>query len=375
MHVERLSASNFRNMESLALELTADPVVVTGANAQGKTNLLEALAVCATGRSFRSACPGELLRHGEQRSRLSATLVRHDVRHDVEIAIDPHRRYLRIDGRGIRESTRLLQIVNVVSFFPDDLRIAKGSPEERRRFLDRAIANHRPDFVAAALAYATALKSRNALLRAPGRLDPALLAAYDEQLVQHGELMHECRCETLRALSPLAANRFYTMLGATTALSLQLDSGIGSRFDAANRSSAFEFGTAFRDALAHHAAVDRARGMTSVGPHRADLNIDIAGRSARRFASQGQQRAAVLALKIAELEYLRERVGSAPILLLDDVSSELDSDRTYLLFRMVAELSTQVWVTTTGATPLPLPPSSQMFSMNLGKLTRVNELS
>ena len=361
MHIERLEAVRFRNLAPLALELTAAPVVLVGDNAQGKTNLLEGLALCATGRSFRHARPEELIRHGEPGARLAARFVRAGVRHDVEVELAPRHRGLRVDGRHVRQSTSLLELVNVVSFFPDDLRIAKGSPEERRRFLDRAIANHRPDFVAAALAYAKALKSRNALVRAPTPPERRLLEVFDEELVRYGALVHACRSETLQALAPLATARFADIMRAESRLELELASGAPGEG---------AFGEQLRAALARSYARDRSRGMTTVGPHRADLLMRVGGRDARTFASQGQQRAIVLALKLAELEYLKGRLGAAPILLLDDVSSELDPERTRAFFAAVAALESQVWVSTTGAAALPLPGSAQVLRVRDGRLDR-----
>lgn len=367
MHVEQLTLSAFRNLASHTLQLHERTVLVRGQNAQGKTNLLEALYVSATGRSFRHAPPGELLKHGAEAGLIEARFSRNGVRHDVEVALSPRARKLTVDGRHVRHVTRLLELVNVVAFFPDDLRIVKGSPEERRRFVDRAIANHRPDFVTAALAYAQVLKSRNALLKAPKAPDRLLLATYDEQLVRHGALVHACRQETLAALAPRATERFAAIMrsaqGAPRA-EFSLHSGVPDGEGG--------FGERLTRALEASYARDRARGLTSVGPHRADLVMTVDAKEARSFASQGQQRALILSLKLAELAYLQERLGSPPILLLDDVSSELDAERTGYLFESIEAVAGQVWVSTTGAAPLPLPRPPQIFEVRAGQITEVS---
>ncbi len=365
MYIDSLEAHSFRNLEPLTLELGERPVLVRGPNAQGKTNLLEALYVCATGRSFRNAAPRELLAHGAERGRLAARFVRQGVRHDVEVTLAPTHRQVAVDGRHLRQATRLLELVNVVAFFPDDLRLAKGSPEERRRFLDRAIANHRPDFVEAALAYAKALKARNALLRATAPPDRLLVETYDDQLVRYGALIHSCREETLRELSPLAQARFDAIMKTPSALGLSLASGVPGAGGA--------FADELRQALEKSYPKDRARGMTSVGPHRADLVMQVFTHDARLFASQGQQRAIVLALKLAEVEYLRRRLGTAPVLLLDDVSSELDTERTALLFEAAYAVGSQVWVSTTGAAPLPLPSSAVVLEVSSGRVRHASK--
>lgn len=360
MYIEYLCAQQFRNLAPLELSLSPAPVLLVGDNAQGKTNILEALALCTTGRSFRNAKTAELIRHDATCASLTARFCRQDVRHDIALTIAGQHRTIRVDGRGLRQTTHLLELVNIVSFFPDDLRIAKGSPEERRRFLDRTIANHRPDFVEAALAYAQVVKSRNALLRAATPVDRRLVTVYDEQLVRYGQVMDVARRETLAALTPLAAARFGEIMSGQGALALTLESGVPPADD---------FATGFREALTRSFAQDRARGMTTVGPHRADLRMHIAERDARHFASQGQQRAIVLSLKLAELEYLAARLGAPPILLLDDVSSELDFERATEFFRAATASGSQMWVSTTGTTTLPMPENTQRFRVSGGYVT------
>jgi DNA replication and repair protein RecF len=363
MYIEYLCAQHFRNLASLELSLSPDPVLLVGANAQGKTNILEALALCATARSFRHAKTIELIEHAAARATLMARFCRHEVHHDITLTLlSSQQRSIRVDGRSLRQVTRLLELVNVVAFFPDDLRIVKGSPEERRRFLDRTIANHRPDFVEAALAYAQVIKSRNAILRAASAVDRRLLAVYDEQLVRYGSIMDMARHETLIALAPLAAAHFVDIMTGAARLTLHLESGVPLTGD---------FPTSFREALARSFNQDRARGMTTVGPHRADLRMYIADRDARQFASQGQQRAIVLALKLAELAYLTSRLGTPPILLLDDVSSELDTERTAAFFKAATALGSQMWVSTTGSIPMPLPMSTQRFTVENGCVKRL----
>ncbi|MBN1962009.1 MAG: DNA replication/repair protein RecF [Deltaproteobacteria bacterium] len=362
MYIEYLAATNFRNLHSFEISISNDPVLLIGANAQGKTNILEALALCATARSFRNAKIQELIASDAKHASLTARFNRHHVRHDISLNLTGNQKTIRVDGRSLRQITKLLDLVNIVAFFPDDLRIAKGSPEERRRFLDRTIANHRPDFIDAAISYARVLKSRNTLLRSSSFLDKKLLAVYDDQLINYGCIVNSARCETLIALIPLAVFRFAEIMNSKAELSLSLFSGLPISGD---------YSLAFREALSHSYSQDRARGMTTVGPHRADLRMYIDGRDARQFASQGQQRSIVLSLKLAELEYLKSRLGTTPILLLDDVSSELDSERTLSFFKATASLGSQMWVSTTGAITLPLPESTQRFSVENGSVNRL----
>lgn len=361
MHIEHLEARQFRNLEALSLELPPGFVVIEGPNAQGKTNTLEALYVCATGKSFRSAPPRELVRHDEEAAKLSAVFSRQGVRHQIEVGLTT-RRSIRVDGRALRKTSQLLDLVNVVAFFPDDLRIVKGSPDDRRRFLDRAVANYRAELLDATTAYDKALRSRNRILRDHEKPPYDVLEVYDAQLCRHGEVIHRCRGEVLEELGPLAEAIFSDLMGESMSLELALDGGLPGR-------AAEDFATRFAEVLQESYRKDVARGSTSFGPHRGDLLLSINGRDARSFGSQGQQRASVLALKLAEVQTLGERLDSPPILLLDDVSSELDAQRTAKLFAAIASLETQVWVSTTGAAPLPIPGGALRLSVRAGTVT------
>jgi len=361
VHIEQLSIANFRNLEGVDVELSAANIVLRGQNGHGKTNLIEAVYLAATGRTFRGALPRDMVAFGRDEARIAARFVRQEVRHAIEVRLTPRARTVRVDDRLLRQTARLIDLVNVVAFFPDDLRIIKGEPEMRRRFLDRAVANCRPEMVEAALAYQRALRSRNALLRDQAAREQ--VRAYDEPLIAHGSLIHRCRVEVLAALAPHAVAIFAAVSRLREPLTVRLHSGVAD--------SDLSFGEAMRAELAAAYGRDQARGMTSVGPHRADLVLSIGGHAAREFASQGQQRAMVLALKLAELRCLRERVGVDPVLLLDDVSSELDAERTRDLFAALREYRGQVWLTTTGSAPLPIAEDAQVFAVESGHLRAI----
>jgi len=362
MYIEHLSAFHFRNLKKLDVALEPRLVVMRGDNGQGKTNLLEALYVCATGRSFRTTSARELVTHGEERAGIQAVFVRQGVRHQIEITLDNGRRRIAVDGRYLKQLSRLLEVINVVAFFPDDLRIVKGSPEERRRFFDRAIANYDAAFVNAAVAYQKVLKQRNALLRTPGSFDKNLIAVLDEQLMQYGDVIQSARQRYIDEVMPAVQKQFNAIMGEGRAIGLRLLSGVRD-----------ENGGAFRDnfakALRENIARDRARGMTLSGPHRADILIEVNGAAGRQFASQGQQRGAVLAMKLAEVAFLRERMGFAPIVLLDDISSEFDRQRNRMLMTRIGELESQVWLSTTGLVELDYPAATQVFNVQNGVLS------
>ena len=359
MYIERLWVRRFRNLTDVELELAPGFVELHGDNGQGKTNVLEAIYVCASGRSFRLAKPQEMLQYGTEKAEISCLFSQGGVRHEIEIRLFPKERELIFDGRKLESLTRLFGKLPMVAFFPDDLRICKGSPEDRRRFFDRLVANSESEFIHAALSYHRVLKTRNTLLKqAP--LDTAVLASYDEQLIAQGSVMHKLRSITLQAILPRFKKFFYHLRGAAKEAHLELVSGVPP--------SPAVFAEAFRQALLQRFKLDCLRGQTHVGPHRADLRLYLGDKDARLYASQGEQRAMVLALKLAELQYLRELQGEAPLLILDDVASELDGTTLLQLFGENIEMPEQVLCTHTR--PLDYGAPVQRFRVEQGALAQ-----
>ena len=380
MHICRLQTRGLRNLQGIDLRLGRQLVVLEGRNGQGKTNFLEALYICATGRSFRMAPVAEMIAHGQRRAQVEATFERQGVRHDIAVSLAGRSRSIAIDGRRGRHAPHLFALVNVVAFFPDDLRIVKEGPERRRHFLDRAVANSQPAFVVATLAYHRALRARNALLRQPTPPDRVLVAAYNDQLVEHGQALQAARHAFIGRWQAACQEHFRRLMPEAVAagqdLQLALDSGVPGWQEPAAAGRRHEpepagtsgFAAAFGQALAAGYPRDRARGFSTIGPHRADLSLSMGGYPARQFASQGQQRAIVLCLKLAEVTALHAQLGTAPVVLLDDISSELDQERTAALFGLVTDIAGQAFVTSTSADALPLPRDSLRLRLEGGRL-------
>ena len=362
MYIEYLECFYFRNIKHVRLNMKQEMIVVHGKNAQGKTNLLEALYFCATGKSFRQSSSQDMIHHDHEECKIKARFIRHKTRHEIEIFLKPQKRKIYIDGKILKNTTKLLDIVNVISFFPDDLYIIKGSPEKRRHFLDRSIANHKPEFIRASIAYYKTLKSRNALLKEQNTLYN-LLDVYDEQLILHGAIIHKYRLNIIHALKPLVEKYFGQIMNWEGNIDLELESGLGSDYE-----ENMDYEQSYRKALKKNLVQDQRRKITSLGPHRSDINIKIDGFSARQFASQGQQRALVLSLKLAELIYLSTYLDVPPILLLDDVASELDKKRISLLFKIIQEFNSQIWISTSQKDLLPISESTTFMQMENGKL-------
>jgi DNA replication and repair protein RecF len=346
MRLTALQTIHFRNLASVLLEAHPRFNVLSGDNAQGKTNLLEAIYLCGTLRSFRAGKTEELIAFGQGEARVRARVEKEGIERLLEVRLSPGHKNARIDGKGTRASD-YFGGMNVVLFQPDDLRLPRGAPSGRRRFVDRAVFSERPQYLAEAQAYERVLRSRNAVLREPGPPRPELLEVYDEQLARAAVPIVLRRATLVAELAPRAAEVFHRLTRTGRTLELLYRPAVAERDPSLALDQGRAIEAAMRQQLVADHRRDQARGATSAGPHTDDLDLSLDGRDAQKYASQGQLRAIVLALKIAEIEHLTERLGDAPILLLDDVSSELDATRNAQLFEFLDGRPGQVFITTT----------------------------
>jgi len=335
-----LRLRDFRNIEAADLEPGPRATVIVGPNGQGKTNLLEAVYLLATLKPLRTARLAELPRFGTKACRVEGAFELGSARRVVGVHVEDGVRQALVDGKKVRELEDYFGGVAVVAFTPDDLAVIKGGPDVRRRFLDRAVFNRFPAFLGESRTYARALKSRNRLLKED--TPPEVVEAFDEPLARAGARIVVRRRRVLAELLPrfeeVLARLSHGQLEGKLKYAPPVVEGAEDEAAVAARLLA---------ELARRLPRDRERGFTSVGPHADQLGIQLQGRPARTYASQGQQRAAVLSLKIAEIENLREMLGFQPLLLLDDVSSELDRARNAQLMEYLASLDGQVLISTT----------------------------
>ena len=319
-----------------------------GPNGQGKTNFLEACYLLCTLRPLRAQRLAELVRFDAEEALARARFAVDAGERQIEVSIRDGARSARLDGKPVRDPDELFGGIAVVAFTPDDLWLVKGSPDGRRRLLDRAVQNQMPAHLADSREYLRALKARNQLLREGARDD--LRDAFDVPLSRLGARIRMRRERLLDSLRGPAARAFSEVTREDAPLSLAYQAsgrdsdGLGA--EAALRGES-EMEARLLGALTRRLPRDRERGYTSVGPHADDLAVSLGEQPARTFASQGQARAAILAFKIAEIESLRALQGRAPLLLLDDVSSELDPERNAFLMRYLGSLGGQVVLTTT----------------------------
>ncbi len=331
-----------RNLGPLQLEPRERFNVFSGDNGQGKTNLLEAIFVIASLRSFRTSRLADVIAFGAERARLGARVRKDDMVRVYEVEVAPGTRKVMLDGKAVRPLARYFGGFNVVVFTPEDLALPRGAPADRRRFLDRGVFNLRPDYLATAQDYERVLKTRNTVLRQAGdgaidrrRLED-LLAVYDPQLARLGAQVSAAR----QAFVSVVQDELAAAFAAITRTERRATVRYAIRAAAASED-------ALLAALLAARAKDLATSATQVGPHRDDLAFELDGRDAGAYASQGQLRAIMLAWKTAELAVLARAHGDSPILLLDDVSSELDPQRNEYLFDHLAGLAGQCFITTT----------------------------
>jgi len=341
--LQALQLQGFRNLAPTVLTPGTGFNVFVGDNGQGKTNLLEAIYLAGTLRSFRTSHTAEMIVHGGDEALVRARVERGGLERLYELRLQPRRKETRLDGKVPRTLSEYFGDFNVVLFAPEDLRVPRGNPQGRRRFLDRSVFNREPSFLADAQRYARALKSRNALLRAD-RVDDAQLDAYDAELRRTGARILRSRRRYLGEFADMFAEAYesITHSGLAAELVYEAPEALLAAGDD-EQALSYQLG----GALAASRARDRARKLTSVGPHADDLAFVLGGQPAKAFASQGQLRALVLAWKTAEMRLLRARQGDAPVLLLDDVSSELDATRNRFLFDFLLGIECQCFVTTT----------------------------
>ena len=346
MRLDRLYTHGFRNL--LPAEILCGPRfnIFCGANGQGKTNILEAIYLLGTLKSFRHARNRDLIQYTADRAMLKGQIEHGAGISNVAVELDMRLKHPRIDGKPVERVGDFFGHLNVVLFAPDDLQMLKGQPELRRRYLDRAVFSVDLGYLRCFHDYVRILKNRNALLKSG---DSSSLDIWNDQLVDAGVALTKRRASFVRHLAPLVQQYYRNLSGNDEQVRMQYLSPMvteqGEISEQAGQMFHVELSRLTRDEL--------RRGTTLAGPHRDDLQFQLNGRDVRHHASQGQLRSLILAMKMAEIAIAEERFGVPPILLLDDLAAELDRDRTGNMLVFLQERALQVFITTTDATALP----------------------
>ena len=367
MIVRSLRLRNFRNYTAQEIGLPPGLVALTGDNGQGKTNLLEALCVLSTTKSPLVERDRELIRWDQKEARLAAEVdlsagrnITRLLEYGWKLEGNSVTRDLRAGGVPQSALASWLGQLQVVAFFPHDLVIIAGEPGERRRFLNLELGKSRPAHFADAARYRRALQQRNALLkhlaesrfkgRAPlGNAAEGLgtLGEWNKQLITYGARILAQRAQFLHELAPILAEVHHDLSGRDEIFSVEYAAGVAQRSrDAITEYSQEHWTARFQAALEADHENDMRRGTTSSGPHRDDLVFQLGEMDLRRYGSQGQQRLAVLALKIALARWVANVTGESPILLLDDALSELDATRRTRLLQQAAKFEQSVLTAT-----------------------------
>ena len=325
MRIKRFRAENFRNIDACDITFSDRVNLLYGKNAQGKTNAVEGIYLFSRGRSHRTADDKEMIRFGTEGFRITIDYESLDGEGSLEYACFGRERQRKKNGYKLRGVTEMVGSFKSVLFYPDNLNLVKGGPEERRAFLNVAIAQCYPAYLSEYSRYKTALENRNSLLKSASKgnyCDENELIAWSESMAEYAAYIYTKRIEYVNMLSPFVASIAGDLSGGEERVSLRLDSNIeGEALDI--KKAEAEYRRIFTSNLER----ERIVGTSLYGPHRDDLDIDINGNAARSFASQGQQRSIVLSMKLAEGEVIKQLFGEYPVFLFDDVLSELDRSR------------------------------------------------
>ncbi len=335
MYIKEVSLQGFRNLEPLHIAPTAGMNLFYGDNAQGKTNFLESLYFCALGRSLRGRSEQQLIAFGEEESHIRLEVMRKNRsdRIDVHLKRD-EKKGIAVNGIPVKKMGELFGTLYAVIFSPEDLSLIKDGPAERRRFLDMELSQISSVYFYDLQQYYRVLKQRNNLLKEI-KVKPALsdtLFVWDEQLIERGERIMAVRAKFLARLDEIAAQRHEILTGGKDRLKTEYKPNCE--------------GGSLREKLERSLERDIYTGSTNAGPHKDDILFLVNGKDVKQFGSQGQQRTTALSARLAEIELIREETGESPVLLLDDVLSELDGKRQKYLMESIEGL--QAFLTCTG---------------------------
>ncbi len=333
MQIKKLFLQNFRNYESETFTFTDGLNVLFGKNAQGKTNCAEAVFYLCTGTPMRIRHDKQLIKIGAESAKIIAEAENRYGKVTIEADIYENKREIRLNGSKISKNADLMGNINSVFFSPGELRLIQDGPDERRRFMNISISQTSPAYYTALLRYNKILNQRNALLKNPDvSLVLETLPIWDEQLCKYAGVIIKKRMEFLEKLSPYAKEMHAFLTDGTEDLEIKPD----KKYDGDEK----EITKTLMRRLGNNYEKDLRLGFTTLGPHRDDLEFYVSGADAKSYASQGQTRTCALSLKLAEVQIFKDLSGEYPILVLDDVMSELDLRRRKKLLQKIRGLQT-----------------------------------
>lgn len=332
--IESIELKNYRNYDQLHMEFNPGTNILYGNNAQGKTNILEAIYVCCTTKSHRGSKDREMIHFHEEESHIKLNIRKNDVPFRIDMHLKKNKaKGVAINGIPIRKASELFGIVNVVFFSPEDLNLIKNGPAERRKFIDIELCQLNKLYVHSLVSYNRILVQRNKLLKELF-FKPEFeetLDIWDMQLVQYGKEIIRYRRDFITQLNEILYDIHLKLSGDQEHLKIVYDPDVNEE--------------QFEEELKRSRPADLKQKITLTGPHRDDIEFFIDDIDIRKYGSQGQQRTAALSLKLAEIELVKKLVRDYPILLLDDVLSELDGSRQNHLLSAINHIQTMITCT------------------------------
>lgn len=359
MRIEKLRLHHFRNYDDLALDFHPNLNIFLGQNAQGKTNILESIYFLALTRSHRTSHESELIKWESDELAVAAEIKKGYSTVALELQLSKQGRIAKVNHLREKRITDYIGQLNVVMFAPEDLELIKGAPSQRRRFLDMEIGQTKGIYLYALARYNRAVRERNAYMKEQAKqIDPIFLDVLDAQLVEFGEKIIQTRENFITHLEEAANKIHYQLTHGQETLQLKYLKSVEGDFS---------------KSLKAVRQKDIVRRQSTIGPHRDDLHFFVNEMNVANFGSQGQQRTVTLSIKLAEIELIEAETGEYPILLLDDVMSELDNERQLDLLE-TAIGKTQTFLTTTTLDHLKnLPEEMQVFNVSKGKINKKSE--
>ncbi len=343
LYIKKINLKNFRNYRDLDIELCKGVNIFYGNNAQGKTNIIESVYIASTGKSHRAQKDADLIKWEYEDSKIKVDYQKEDNEKCIEVYLNRNlQKQIKLNGARLCKIGDLIGNLNTVIFSPDHMKIIKNGPVEKRRFMDIILSQVKPGYYYNLVQYLRTLKQRNNLL-AEAKINSSILKTIDiwnEQLAYFGTKIITSRHEFINRICCMSEDIHKTISKEKEKLGLKYNSSIEYNINLEKKIK-----ENFMEALKKTIKIDLKRGATHKGPHRDDILFFINGKEIKKYSSQGQQRTALLSLKISELKYIEEETGESPVLLLDDVFSELDIERQKYLVEFIRRIQTIITCT------------------------------
>ncbi|WP_182187403.1 DNA replication/repair protein RecF [Pectinatus frisingensis] len=365
MLINTLLLKNFRNYKDLKLDLSPSLNIFTGDNAQGKTNIIESIYYAALGTSYRLKNDNDLIHWQEEKAAINICFSRIDIKNNIKFLLTRGKRKQIILNGGVIRQKDLPGTIMIVLFSPEDLMLIKGSPALRRRFLDIELSQTNIFYYTNLVKYNRVVTQRNNLLKKI-REDRRLLNQldmWDNQLIDSAVFIWKSRFTAIKKIAVYAAEMQQVISDNKEELKINYKINNINKYNVSD-----DLKTIFKNNLIKNKGIDIKRGTTSIGPHHDDLELEINSIDLKNFGSQGQQRTAVLALKLAELEYMKNISGQYPILLLDDVMSELDEKRREKMVKFFQNKNIQTFITGTDAVMFSKTAAVKLYNVSAGQV-------